>query len=476
MTPRARGEHTRDRRRVPRPVARDRERTIAVVGAGASGTLAAVHLLRRGCTRVTLIDPGHHGLGVAYRTREESHLLNAPALAMSALADESGDLLQWCWDKGLHVEPEDFLPRRVYGTYLRELLARFGGRRLQLIRGHVESVVEPLCHRDVRLALTGGRVISADAAVLALGNPPPAPLAGVPAACTAALVNDPWAPGAMRRLAEAPRVAIIGTGLTAVDVALSVAAANPDARVSAISRHGWLPRAHLARISVPHSLDLAAGCSLDAIIAAVGRAIEAEPVSWRGVVDGLRLRTTDLWQGLRSTERERFERELRSWWEIHRHRLSPTSASHVETMLETGRLAVHAQGVRALRPRSTAGVRIELGAGGCIDADVLINATGPSRDLSGSPGRLTRRLLASGRACPDELGVGLATSPDGALIDVEGVISRRCFTLGPPRRGELLESTAIPEIRQQAAQLARLLARAADAHTPEAVTEPARAS
>jgi uncharacterized NAD(P)/FAD-binding protein YdhS len=439
-----------------------RERTVAIVGAGASGTLAAVNLLRRGHTRVLLIDPGHPGLGLAYRTRDERHLLNIPAGGMSGLADEPADFVDWCHTRGMPVDPADFLPRRLFGEYLQALLVRFGDPRLQIIRSHVRSVEDSLPHGHVRVTLDGGRVIPADAAILAVGSPPPRPIAtrGTPAA----VVNDPWGRGVLRRLASARDVAIIGTGLTAVDLALSARAANPRVRVTAVSRHGLLPRAHLERAGTPRTIELGPGSSLEHIATEVQLAIRASPSEWRDVVDGLRALSSGLWQGLELTERERFEHELRSCWQVHRHRMAPTVASQVSAMLEVGALSVHAGGVDALHELPEAGARLELCDGSSIRADVLINATGPARLAAAGEPLISRlgeplisRLIARGRAVPDALGVGVATSPNGALVDRQGVASTRCFTLGPPRRGELFESTAIPEIREQAASLASLL-------------------
>jgi uncharacterized NAD(P)/FAD-binding protein YdhS len=383
---------------------------------------------------------------------------------MSALEDEPGDFLDWCHARGLSADPGDYLPRRLYGAYLRDLLARFDDGRLELVRSRVQNVVESLFHGEVRLALRDGRVLRADAAVLALGNPPPSPLAGVPAASTPALVSDPWAPGAMRHIAAHRRIAVIGTGLTAVDIAFSVAAANPEATVTAISRHGWLPRAHGPATPAPRALKLEPGCTLEEILAEVAAALAARPAAWRGVVDALRPHTPGLWQGLTGSERERFDRELRAWWDVHRHRLSPSSSGRVAELQRSGRLVVHGGGICSVGPRRSGGVRLELGSGGRVDAEVLVNATGPSKVTRAPVGTLTCRMLASGRACPDALGIGFATSPEGALIDIEGVASRRCFTLGPPRRGELLESTAIPEIRKQAAELASVLLEPRRAH------------
>ena len=459
MITRVRGERAGERRRVPRAPRRFPQWDVAIVGAGASGTLTAVHLLRRGGARITLIDPSRAGRGVAYSTTDEQHLLNVPACTMSALEDDPDDFLDWCRGHGVAAAPEDFLPRRLYGLYLQDLLLRFGEPAcLRVVRERVETLVESPRGDGVSLTLSGGRVIAADTAVLALGNPPPRPLEGVPLACSAALVHDPWAPGAMRRAHAARRVVIVGTGLSAVDVALSVTAANPHARVSAVSRHGWLPRAHVSGAPPRRrALSLEPGDSLEQILAVVARELTARPASWREVVEGLRPHAAGLWQALEPRERSRFERELRPYWEIHRHRLAPAVASRLDELQASARLTVHAGGVRSLTARSGDRVCVELVDGLSLDADLLVNATGPSRVLCGSPNALLQRLLLSARACPDALGIGIATSPDGALIDREGHVSQRCFTLGPPRRGELFESTAIPEIRQQAARLARLL-------------------
>jgi len=64
MTARTRGPHA-ESRHLPRLQARACEPVIAVIGAGAAGTFAATHLLRRGRSRVVLIDPGGASLSVA---------------------------------------------------------------------------------------------------------------------------------------------------------------------------------------------------------------------------------------------------------------------------------------------------------------------------------------------------------------------------------------------------------------------------
>jgi uncharacterized NAD(P)/FAD-binding protein YdhS len=63
-------------------------------------------------------------------------------------------------------------------------------------------------------------------------------------------------------------------------------------------------------------------------------------------------------------------------------------------------------------------------------------------------------LLEAGLIRPHPLGFGIETSADGAIVGADGSIDRVLYTLGTPRKGDLWETTAIPEIRIQAAQMA----------------------
>ena len=72
------------------------ELPVAIVGAGFSGTLLAVNLLRLGA-RVVLIerDEAFLAKGVAYGTRRAEHLLNVRVSNMSAYPDDADHFLRW---------------------------------------------------------------------------------------------------------------------------------------------------------------------------------------------------------------------------------------------------------------------------------------------------------------------------------------------------------------------------------------------
>ena len=94
----------------------------------------------------------------------------------------------------------------------------------------------------MRLVLGGGGCLAADVAILATGNPPP--VAPLPVPDSPRFVADPWAPGALDPVTDGRPVVILGTGLTMLDVAMSVTGGRPPAQVTAVSRHGLLPQVH----------------------------------------------------------------------------------------------------------------------------------------------------------------------------------------------------------------------------------------
>ncbi|WP_158562825.1 FAD/NAD(P)-binding protein [Marinitenerispora sediminis] len=438
---------------------------IAFVGGGASATLTAIALLRattwlRLPYHVVLLDEhGRHARGVAYSTGDDRHLLNSPAKGMAALPDQPGHLVEWAVRRGLRCGPETFLPRRAYGDYLAETLAETARWAVP------HATVEQRTARVVRargtgdgvvLHLAGGERLTAAAAVVATGNAPPDPLPG-PAGLPG-VVADPWHPvSGVARLRPRADVLAVGTGLTMADVALTLTAAAPDVVVHAVSRHGMLAHRHRPPLVTPPGLvDLAHAdgpLPLRELTRRVRAAIADYPGDWRHVVDSLRPHVPELWQGLSAAEQRLFLARLARYWESARHRMAPEVADRLAALRAAGRLRLHTGRVSELRA-GPSGVRAVLGDGGRLDVGTVVNCTGAN------PGAapFVRALLDDGLARPNHLGLGVDTCPRGALVTPSGRVSRRLLALGPVRRGQLYETTAIPEIRAQAEQLAQRIA------------------
>jgi rhodanese-related sulfurtransferase len=187
-------------------------------------------------------------------------------------------------------------------------------------------------------------------------------------------------------------------------------------------------------------------------------AAASQGVDWRAVIDALRPHSQRLWLALSWSERARFLRHVRPYWEVHRHRLAPAVEARVEAMVAAGRLKFiagrfqhlveTAHGLRVTwRPRGTDHDQI-------MEAAKLINCTGPRTDYSKYQHPLYINLLARSLIDHDPLALGLAATPAGEVQRYRGESLGWLYTLGAPLKGVLWESTAAPEIRTQAARIA----------------------
>jgi uncharacterized NAD(P)/FAD-binding protein YdhS len=467
--------------------------TVAIVGGGCSAAMLAVQLLRQPgpvALHVVLIDPQPEpGAGLAYGSAGTQHLLNVPAGNMSALADVPDDFLAWLRRQQADAGPSTFATRRDYGRYMRERLAdaqaqAAGGRTLEALQASVEDVQPASDGRGALVVLAGGRRIAVNHAVLAIGHAGGLPLPALCSLPAGRVVHDPWAAPGLPPLAPDACVVIVGSGLTAVDVALDLAARpQPPAGVVCLSRHGLLPMAHRRQrghFAAASAAALVAGW--DGTVRSQLRALRLAIVShtlaggdWRDVLAALRAHTPAWWQALPLPERARFLRHLQPLWDVARHRCAPEAHARFTALRDAGWLRVQAG--RILGAQEAAGVAELLIAprgGGrprLLRTDLIVNCTGPRTALAalapGPAAALLQRLHQAGHLCPDALGLGLAVDGAGALLDAQGWPSPVLSYLGPWLRARDWEATAVPELRQHALALAqRLLGDAAAAPGP----------
>ncbi len=427
---------------------------VVIVGGGASGTLTALALARVAAPgAVTLVDTGGaFARGVAYSTDEPVHLLNVPAGRMSAFPDQPSHLLHWLAARGEPADPEAFIERRVYGAYLGELLDGTGTGVRRVVDRAICVAAEG---KGLRILLSRGPALAARAAVLALGNFPPELPPGWSALPPRLAWRSPWAPPGDWPAPQA-EVLLLGAGLTAVDVVLSLHTRGHRGRIHLLSRHGLAPLTHPPQTFAP--LPLGPRPTALRALLRMFRAL-ARREDPRAVMDTLRPELGALWHGLSSSEQRRFLRHLRAWFDILRHRVAPQVGARIASIEAEGRLVRHAGRVVSIaeqdgrvavryRPRGARTLAV-------LAVDLAIPTTGPVMDVRAVDDPLLRSLLATGQARPGPHGLGFATAPDGAVL---GPLEDHLWTLGGLRRGDLWESTAIPEIRVQARTLGELLA------------------
>jgi uncharacterized NAD(P)/FAD-binding protein YdhS len=189
----------------------------------------------------------------------------------------------------------------------------------------------------------------------------------------------------------------------------------------------------------------------------VRAAIDANPAGWHSVIDSLRPFVPGLWRRMPTEDKRLFLRHVARYWEVHRHLVPPPTASRIAALRCTGQLTVHQGAVTAVT-EAAGQLRILVDAGADaveLTAGWLVNGTGSTSDVAATASPLLRDLFSTGQARPDPVRLGIDASADGAVLDATGRASDVLFALGPPLRGLWYETTAIPEIREQAAALAR---------------------
>lgn len=446
--------------------------TIAIIGGGFSGTMVAVHLLRlANCPlKIKLIEKRTKiGQGVAYSTPILSHLLNVPVSKMSADPDHPEHFLNWIQSHypEKFFTANTFAPRQYYGEYLQSVLLESQNHARQDVQlEYILDEADALQAENEQMIVTcrGGATIKADRVILALGNLPPShPPINNPSFYQSRRYSSwAWSTPLENIIEPDHHILLIGSGLTAIDLVIDLYHKGHQGKIYLVSRRGLLPQSHkpIQAYAPLIELDQNLNHLFKQIRSEVKKAQELG-YDWRSVIDSLRPHTQTIWKSLSSTEKRRFLRHLRSYWDIHRHRISPDIAQIITKLRDSQQLILLGGEIQSyqeeindvtvtIRPRCSAQTQD-------IQVHHVVNCTGSERLTSQWQNPLLKNIITSGLAKPDALQLGLEVAENGALVNHAGDQSSLLYTLGPLQKGCLWETTAVPEIRQQAKKLAHLL-------------------
>jgi uncharacterized NAD(P)/FAD-binding protein YdhS len=389
------------------------------------------------------------GRGVAYSTTEGVHLLNVCADGMSAWAGDPDHFVRHFEAEG--GAAEDFAPRRLFAKYLGDILEDAVSSGCTEL---VESTVVTGSRENGgwRVGFDDGSSIETEMLVLATGNQEPDALRAFEDVGPR-FIRNPWgaqARAAVAKLAASGEAALlVGTGLTMVDLVLSLDAAGHQGRVVALSRRGLAPRGHTENEPATVELDEVPRGSVRALLRWLRK--RGADVGWRSAIDSLRPHSHSLWQSLNIDQQRRFLRHARPWWDVHRHRIAPQVAGTVARMVAEGRLEIVAGRILAARENAK-GLEVEYRRRGRETARTesfayAFNCTGPLHSIGRTKDSLLRSLLDDNQVRPDHLGIGL---------DVDGTCraGEHLWAMGPLTKGRYWEIIAVPDIREQAAVVA----------------------
>ncbi len=453
-------------------------KNIAIIGGGFSGTLAATQLMRKFQDNVNeniqiiMIErASRFSRGFAYSTNSPQHLLNVPAAGMSAFPDQPEHFYEWAHAREPLIQKDTFVPRMLYGEYLETVLndaEKNKSNNISFTRINDEAgSIEMNEDGSATVFLSGGIQFKAHHIILAVGNYPPKNVKVKKASFynSPLYQKDPWSSRVDKAAPVDAPVMLIGTGLTMIDKAIELNGKGLKAPIYAVSRHGLYPEAHdLNYKKVDYVIDwsLSKSASLRDLLKQFRKAVklvESEGGNWRQVFDSIRPYTQSLWSNLSESDKNRFFRFIRPYWDMHRHRCPPTAAAKFNEMMASGQLKIIAGRVEDF---IEADGQVTVNVRARSDQELLqykvakvINCTGSELDFCQIEDPLIIDLFTKGLIKADKMSLGLDADEQGALKDAEGNAQGVLYTLGPPLKGQLWETTAVPEIRKQAENLAQ---------------------
>ncbi len=468
--------------------------TVAIIGGGFSGTLAAVNLARSSADALRIIVVNNRyplGRGIAYGTRRPEHLLNVVARNMSAFPDLPSHFVDWLRNRADFADfaladlREQFVPRRVYGDYLQDLLFWQSKPLAGPSRVHIESIDDEVIDvipagRGAQVVLKQGTSLEANRVLLATGNLSPhemvaaGPVREHPAYCA-----NPWGQWYDDLPDSREDVLLVGTGLTMIDVFLTLKTLGWSGVIHAVSRTGLLPLPHFKGsdypLFPPDNVDTLGLHSLAALMEEHCARLRADGMNPALVVDKLRPFTQRIWRNFSVAEKQEFSREYRTRWNVVRHRIPPTVAAQIEIAQKENKLRIIRGRLRDVSPDGNR-FEVSIDPGKAqpphqLTVGFLVNCTGPRESLEDAPDDLFRNLFERGLVRPDELDLGIEITPDFAVVDQHGRPSDFLFAIGPLLKGTLWETTAVPELRAQTRQVAQALLARDQRPEPEWVQE-----
>jgi len=426
---------------------------------------------------VTIVEPRPVlGAGLAYSTQAKEHRTNVAASRMSLFAEEPMHFHDWVRAQGTTAEDPAsemtdgrlYPSRAVFGRYVEAVLGTEIAAHAGVAVRHVRKMAKGILPEGAgfRVFVAEGEVLTADAVVLAVSHTAPdlpAPLRGV-----GRVIADPWNVGALAEVAPEARVLIVGTGLTACDVVATLVAQGHRGTMTAISRHGLLPRPRTL-LPVEADGDFASTPETTALgllrrIRLVVAASQAAGRPWENVVDALRQQAVVVWGALDWTERRRMLRHARAFWDVHRFQSAPQIDAVVAGAQAAGRLTVRAASVIdasaaggelhvRIRPRGAPAGRCET-----VLVDTVINCTGPGHRSVVMTHPVLAGLAAAGGLQADPAALGILVDGDARVVRADGSAWTNLFVAGPLARGTFGELMGLPQVNTQPRGVAALLA------------------
>ena len=495
-----------------------RNYTIAIIGGGASGVGLAARMvealpvgLSTADLSIALFDT--HGCrgGNAYADDTLSNLMNTTCGAIDRGFGGEFSFLEWATDNPDRWRPllgersldtQAYVPRPVVGRYLADLLAharqQAAGRRLKLdtITEEVVDIEPPdTPERNYCVHTHSGTRFEARYIYLALGHLDRAKSEDYQ--FRDRYFHNPYP--VTRLIEEIPRdaaVGVIGTRLSAIDIALGLARAGHTGEITCVSRGGRLPAVradqgkhefkNLEREDLFKQLngrqtklrlaDVATMIGSE-IEHAEGRRVELGDIvndclspldyyereialargrarPWQAVLYATNRNIDLLWHHLAEEDKRLLMSEWLNDWLTYRASIPRENAERILELMKSGRLQVRRGASGFEYDDATGNFNMLLDGEEAVPVQYLVAATGSASRIEEADSVLMRNLMARGLVSPHRVGGVDCRFENGQVIprDDAAAVDSRMFALGPLTSGVYFFTTALEIIQRQAAQ------------------------
>ena len=474
---------------------------IALVGIGVGGTLTLSRLAEQADTSwggitLDIVDrPENLGRGSAFGSDSAAAAVNTSQHRLESLSPSLHSFRSWLEGSGSRWTNLDERPmsRSVYGDYLAATLAK----AIDRLRGcGVRIRFSPMHAKSVRAGLDGIEIHGenadlppADIAVIAPGVWSPR----LPSVAHDVVAAYPLS-GLPARVADSRSVAVLGSGLSAVDAACALD--DGEKRVHLLSRSGTLPRVQVetANGAAPQHLTEDAviqqamwtELTAESVLALIDRELarfgvtrsdvfddDAHAAHWSDpladpadlachhALSGTNHALNTAFTLLSDEERITLRAALGPKWFRYRVRVPLSRWRQLRAMQADGRLIVHG-GVDA-RDQDLGDIVADLGA------DRLIPAIGQSSDLEEGP-ELVAGLATSGLVGCDEARRGMVDPETCRALTPEGLPRDDLLLIGQLSAGSYFTVSALDIVDLQARRAAQTIGDAITTRTSRLVT------
>lgn len=227
---------------------------VVVIGAGASATafitsFYTLHKSSKTPIKIAVVDKKENvGCGEIYKEDFSWLLMNTPTENLSAQIGCHNDFERWAKKNApTNYKNARFVPRHLFGSYLKNKFlfvqkkAAKNNLLIMLIDDAVQKVDADANAYYATLHLTSGGKITAKFVVFATG--PGVPIDAYQLQGAQNYLHQPFpACVKLQLIPKEAKVGILGTSLTAIDVAISLKHLNHQGKIVMLSKHGRLPQ------------------------------------------------------------------------------------------------------------------------------------------------------------------------------------------------------------------------------------------